>query len=189
MTVQEKREANGLKVKFDEVVKSAEKKETEEEKTRDYEDAVKALDIEAKEWEKRQNKTNSELLKETYGLNKERAEFEADRIRMKLLEKKPESTKTIDAIHKETNNNPEVAFEKYKDFVKRNFIGISGLLITIRGVVATIVLAFRNTAKSGGNSTQKAGNEVKNPYQELLEIFQEVFSRTREKLFLGLETI
>ena len=111
------------------------------------------------------------MLKETYGLNKERAEFEADRIRMKLLEKKPESTKTIDAIHKETNNNPEVAFEKYKDFVKRNFIGISGLLITIRGVVATIVLAFRNTAKSGGNSTQKAGNEVKNPYQELLEIF------------------
>ena len=54
-----------------------------------------------------------------------------------------------------------MAFEKYKKFVRRNFIGLSGLLITVGGIILTIVLAFRNTAKSGGNSTQKAGNEVK----------------------------
>ena len=50
---------------------------------------------------------------------RERTEFEADRIRTKLLKEKPVHTETLEVIQEETNNNPQVAFEKYKDFVKK----------------------------------------------------------------------
>lgn len=107
---------------------------------------------------KRDN-TENPLLKETYDLNREKAEFVADKIQTELLDRKPTHSVNEKAIQTETDSNPKVGFEKYKDFVKKNFIGLSGLLITIGGVIATIVFAIRSGAKSAGNSTQKAGND------------------------------
>ena len=99
---------------------------------------------------------------------KERTEFEADRMRTKLLEKKPVHPQTEKAIETETDNNPKVGFEKYKDFVKRNFIGISGLLIGLAGVIATIVFAIRSGVKKAGSSTQRAGNSIEKSLGSIL---------------------
>ena len=85
--------------------------------------------------------------------------LEADRLRGRF-KLKAIHTETIDRIREETDNNPGVAFEKYKDFVKKNLIGIVGVLITIGGVITSIVLALRNGTKRAGSSTQKAGNSV-----------------------------
>ena len=81
-------------------------------------------------------------------------------LKMDFLGRRPESQKTIYAIHEETDNNPEVAFEKFKRSAKENLLGISGVLIGIAGVVATIAVAIRNSAKRAGNTAQKAGSDA-----------------------------
>ena len=85
--------------------------------------------------------------------------IEVDRVRI-YNKIKPIHTDANEAIQKETENNQGTAFERYKDFVKKNFIGIAGLLITIGGVITSVALAMRNGTKRVANTTQKAKNSV-----------------------------
>ena len=101
------------------------------------------------------NPTNEKI----YEMFIERCEFEIDRIRMDFLGKGPKSQRMIDALVEETKNNPEVRFEKFKRFVKENFIGISGALIGIAGIITSIAVGIRSAAKGAGRVAQKSGNE------------------------------
>ena len=96
--------------------------EKEEDKKQHIQNAINALDNDAKRWEKKRDNAENPVVKETYDVAKERAEFEADRIRTKLLETKPVHPQTEKAMQTETDDNPKVGFEKYKNFIKRNFI-------------------------------------------------------------------
>ena len=86
----------------------------------DQQNYIQSLKNEAEYSTKRQNETESELLKQTFHLNRQRAEFAKDRFLMSV-DKRPESNEMIREIEKETDNNPEVAFEKFKRFAKENF--------------------------------------------------------------------
>ena len=123
---------------------------TETEIGGEVENGMKFLEIQAKDFEEKADGTENPLKKSNYEMYKERAEFEADRMRTNLLKTKPVHPQTEKAIQTETDNNPKVGFEKYKYFVKRNFIGISGLLIGLAGVIATIVFAIRSGVKKAG---------------------------------------
>lgn len=157
---QELREFNGIKGKFNQVQKAIGKMSEKDDETQHIKGAIDALNEQAGEWTQKRDETESPMLKENFDMFRERTEFEADRIRTKILKTKPVHTQTEDAIKEETDNNPKVAFEKYKDFIKKNFIGISGLFIGLAGVITTIMFAIRSGVKRAGSSTQKAGNEV-----------------------------
>ena len=120
---------------------------------------IEHLEKQLKDFEDKKEATDNPINKKIYDMFIERCEFEIDRIRMDFLGKGPKSQKMIDALVEETKNNPEVAFEKFKRFAKENFIGISGALIGIVGIITSIAVGIRSSAKTAGNVMQKSGNE------------------------------
>ena len=82
----------------------------------------------------------------------------------------------LEAIQEE--NSPETAFERYKDFVKKNFIEIAGLLITIGGVITSVALAMRNGTNRAGSTTQKAGNSVEKALGPIGSILGKIIQTT-----------
>ena len=139
------------------IEKMREENKSGDEIVQEINNGIEYLKIQAEDFGKKANDTDNPFKKANYEMYKERTEFEIDRFKMDFLDKRPESNGTIKAIEEETDNNPEVAFEKFKRFAKENFVGISGVLIGIAGIVATIAVAIRNSAKRAGNTAQKAG--------------------------------
>ena len=104
-----------------------------------------------------------------------RREAERLRVRFKRKQIHAEALKTI---QEEAENNPGTAFEKYKDFVKKNFIGIARLLITIGGIITSVALAMKSGTKRVANTTQKAGNTVERVLGPIGNTLGQIFRRT-----------
>ena len=121
---------------------------------------IKYLEKQLQRFKDQEKATDNPINKKIYEMFIERCEFEIDRIRMDFLNKAPQSQKMIDALVEETRNNPEVAFEKFKRFVKENFIGISGALIGIAGIITSIAVGIRSAAKTAGGTARKTGSDM-----------------------------
>ena len=98
---------------------------------------------------------------------------EADRQQIKF-NLKPVHEETLAVIQDEANNNPGVKFEKYKKFVKDNFIALSGLLITIGGVITAIAIAVRNGTRSVAAAAHKTGTNVDKILSPVLGVIADI---------------
>ena len=85
--------------------------------------------------------------------------LQADNIRLQLGER-PIHDETLEIIKNETNENDLGKLEKFKEFAKRNIVGLSAVAITIAGVITTIVVAAKNAVKKGANFTKKLAKKI-----------------------------
>ena len=89
------------------------------------------------------------------------ARLQADNERLKNNEK-PIHDETLEIIDDEIQNNDLGKFEKFKEWAKRNLVGLSAIAITIGGIVTTVVIAGRGAVKSAAKATGKLAKALVN---------------------------
>ena len=193
-SVEDLRDFGGINKKYEQTLENIEtmleintpQKEIEEMITTQ----INGLKQRAESLEQRLDKEQNPLKQQAYRIFIEKAELVADRLKMDFLDKKPDTPEMIAAVQEEVDNNPEVRFEKFKKFVKENFIGISGALIGIAGIVATIAVAIRNSTKTVGNTMQKSGSEnsskggLQGFFWNVIKNLGKIISWTGDNIFL-----
>lgn len=120
---------------------------------------INALEIQADHWKESAKNTVNEKTEKLYKAMEKATRLQADNIRLQLGER-PIHDETLEIIKNETNENDLGKLEKFKEFAKRNIVGLSAVAITIAGVITTIVVAAKNAVKKGANFTKKLAKKI-----------------------------
>ena len=198
-SVEDLRDFGGINEKYEDTLENIETMLENNTPQKDIEEMIttqiNGLKVQAESLGERLDKEQNPLKQQAYRIYIEKAELVADRLKMDFLDKKPDTPEMIAAVQEETDNNPEVAFEKFKKFVRENFIGISGALIGIAGIITSIAVGIRSSAKTAGNVMQKSGNEnsTKGGLQgfvgQVIENLGKIISWSGDNIFLSMGII
>ena len=137
---------------------------------------IKALEVQADYWEK--VKLEAEEVVKTDGASEyivekakgqaslydsleKTARLQADSERLKNNEK-PIHDESLEIIEDETQTNDLSRLEKFKEWAKRNLVGISAIAITLAGIATTIIIAGRSAVKATGKATGKLAKALVN---------------------------
>ena len=80
--------------------------------------------------------------------------LKADEIRLRR-DQRPESKLARSIVEEEAQNNDLTRFERFKRWTKKNLGGISVVVISVAGIITTIVMGARNAVKRGARATSK----------------------------------
>ena len=137
---------------------------------------IKALETQADYWKKirleaeevvNSNDASESLVKRAKGQAskleslEKTARLQADNERLKNNEK-PIHDETLEIINDEIQNNGLGKLERFKEWAKRNLVGLSAIAITIAGIVTTVVIAGRRAVKSAAKATGKLAKALVN---------------------------
>ena len=114
---------------------------------------------------------------ETYKAYSKECLVESDRLQIKFNLKHIHE-ETLNVIQNEVDNNHGVKFEKYIKIVKDNFIALSGLFITVGGVITAIAIALRNGTRSFAAAAHKTGTSVDKILSPVLGVIADILSKT-----------
>ena len=89
------------------------------------------------------------------------ARLQADSERLKNNEK-PIHDESLEIINDEIQTNDLSRLEKFKEWAKRNLVGISAIAITIAGIATTVIIAGRNAVKATAKATGKLAKALVN---------------------------
>ena len=89
------------------------------------------------------------------------ARLQADNERIKNNEK-PIHDESLEIINDEIETNDLSRLEKFKEWAKKNLIGISAIAITIAGIATTVIVAGRKAVKATANATGKLAKALVN---------------------------
>ena len=137
---------------------------------------IKALELQADYWKK--VRLEAEEVVETDGASdylvekakgeaslfdslEKTARLQADSERLKNNEK-PIHDKSLEIINDEIQTNDLSRLEKFKEWAKRNLVGISAIAITIAGIATTVIIAGRSAVKAAGKATGKLAKALVN---------------------------
>ena len=137
---------------------------------------IKALEAQADYWEK--VRLEAEEVVETDGASEyivekakgqaslydsleKTARLQADSERLKNNEK-PIHDESLEIIDDEIQTNDLSRLEKFKEWAKKNLIGISAIAITLAGIATTIIIAGRSAVKATGKATGKLAKALVN---------------------------
>ena len=89
------------------------------------------------------------------------ARLQADSERLKINEK-PIHDESLEIINDEIQTNDLSRLEKFKEWAKRNLVGISAIAITIAGIATTVIIAGRSAVKAAGRATGRLAKALVN---------------------------
>ena len=130
------------------------------------EEKIKALEIESKHWKTKAQEEGNDKKSKLYEAFAKTADLKADEIRLRLNQK-PQNEEVISMVKEEADVNDLTRFEKFKKWARNNITGISVGVLTIAGIVTTILMTGRNTLKRGGHAVSKFGKAVANITKKL----------------------
>ena len=113
---------------------------------------------------------------------------EADRMRLEF-DIKTKEKETIQLIKEETDNEPLVKFEKFKNWVKENGFALSGMIIGIGGIIAVVATAFRTTVQTVARGTYALGKGVAKVLSKLGPLFNALGSILMAVLSFALQAL
>ena len=137
---------------------------------------IKALEVQADYWKKvrleaeevAKSDDASEYLVERakgeaslYDSLEKTARLQADSERLKNNEK-PIHDESLEIIDDEIQTNDLSRLEKFKEWAKRNLIGISAIAITLAGIATTVIIAGRGAVKATAKATGKLAKALVN---------------------------
>ena len=137
---------------------------------------IKALEVQADYWKKIRLET--EQVVETDGEDKsvvdkakgqvslfdsleKTARLQADSERLKINEK-PIHDESLEIINDEIQTNDLSRLERFKEWAKRNLVGISAIAITLAGIATTVIIAGRGAVKATAKATGKLAKALVN---------------------------
>ena len=82
------------------------------------------------------------------------AALKADELRLRA-NIRPEGELARSIVEEEAENNDLTGFERFKRWAKRNLGGISVVVISVAGIITTIVMGARTVVKKGASATSK----------------------------------
>ena len=89
------------------------------------------------------------------------ARLQADSERMKINEK-PIHDESLEIINDEIQTDDLSRLEKFKEWAKRNLVGISAIAITIAGIATTVIIAGRSAVKATAKATGRLAKALVN---------------------------
>ena len=89
------------------------------------------------------------------------ARLQADSERLKNNEK-PIHDESLEIINDEIQTNDLSRLEKFKEWAKRNLVGLSAIAITIAGIATTVIIAGRSAVKATAKATGKLAKALVN---------------------------
>ena len=89
------------------------------------------------------------------------ARLQADSERIKINEK-PIHDESLEIINDEIQTNDLSRLEKFKEWAKKNLIGISAIAITLGGIATTVIIAGRSAVKSTAKATGRLAKALVN---------------------------
>ena len=89
------------------------------------------------------------------------ARLQADSERLKNNEK-PIHDETLEIINDEIQTNDLSRLEKFKEWAKKNLIGLSAIAITLAGIATTVIIAGRSAVKATAKATGKLAKALVN---------------------------
>ena len=89
------------------------------------------------------------------------ARLQADSERLKINEK-PIHDESLEIINDEIQTNDLSRLEKFKEWAKKNLIGISAIAITLGGIATTVIIAGRSAVKSTAKATGRLAKALVN---------------------------
>ena len=137
---------------------------------------IKALEAQADYWKKVRLETEevvktdgaSEYIVEKakgqaslYDSLEKTARLQADSERLKNNEK-PIHDESLEIIDDEIQTNDLSRLEKFKEWAKKNLIGISAIAITLAGIATTVIIAGRSAVKATAKATGKLAKALVN---------------------------
>ena len=137
---------------------------------------IKALEVQADYWKK--VRLEAEGVVETDGASEyivekargqaslydsleKTARLQADSERLKNNEK-PIHDESLEIIDDEIQTNDLSRLEKFKEWAKRNLIGISAIAITLAGIATTVIIAGRSAVKATAKATGRLAKALVN---------------------------
>ena len=75
---------------------------------------------------------------------------------------RPESEEALSMIQEEARTNDLTRFERFKKWTKENIAGVSAVVISIAGIITTIVIAGRSAVKKGAKAVGQFGKALAN---------------------------
>ena len=137
---------------------------------------IKALEVQADYW--RKIRLEAEGVVETDGASEyivekakgqvslfdsleKTARLQADSERLKINEK-PIHDESLEIINDEIQTNDLSRLEKFKEWAKKNLIGISAIAITLAGIATTVIIAGRSAVKATAKATGKLAKALVN---------------------------
>ena len=89
------------------------------------------------------------------------ARLQADSERLKNNEK-PIHDESLEIINDEIQTNDLSRLERFKEWAKRNLVGISAIAITIAGIATTVIIAGRSAVKATAKATGRLAKALVN---------------------------
>ena len=89
------------------------------------------------------------------------ARLQADSERLKNNEK-PIHDESLEIINDEIQTNDLSRLERFKEWAKKNLVGISAIAITIAGIATTVIIAGRNAVKATTKATGRLAKALVN---------------------------
>ena len=89
------------------------------------------------------------------------ARLQADSERLKNNEK-PIHDESLEIINDEIQTNDLSKLERFKEWAKKNLIGISAIAITLAGIATTVIIAGRSAVKATAKATGKLAKALVN---------------------------
>ena len=89
------------------------------------------------------------------------ARLKADSERIKNNEK-PIHDESLEIINDEIQTNDLSRLERFKEWAKRNLVGISAIAITIAGIATTVIIAGRKAVKATGKAAGRLAKALVN---------------------------
>ena len=128
------------------------------------EEKIKALEVESKHWKTKaqEEETKGNAMKsKLYETFAKTADLKADEIRLRLNQK-PQNEEAINMVEEEADVNDLTRFERFKKWARENIAGLSAVVISIAGILTTVIMTGRNSVKRGGRAVWKFGKAVAN---------------------------
>ena len=137
---------------------------------------IKALEVQADYWKK--VRLEAEEVVETDGASdylvekakgeaslfdslEKTARLQADSERLKNNEK-PIHDESLEIINDEIQTNDLSRLERFKEWAKRNLVGLSAIAITIAGIATTVIIAGRSAVKATAKATGRLAKALVN---------------------------
>ena len=112
------------------------------------------LKIEEKHWRDLGKKEPNARKGKLYEAIADVAALKADEIRLRT-NRRPEGELAQSIVEEEAEGNDLTRFERFKRWAKKNFGTASVVVISVAGIITTIIMGARNAVKRGARATSK----------------------------------
>ena len=115
-------------------------------------------------------------------------ELKEDEIRLRMNQR-PETEEVQNIVKDEIQNSTLRRFQKFKEWTKKNLAGLSVVVISVAGIVTTIVMGAKNAIKRGASATGKFAKALAKVAEKAVPVIGALLNLASKLLTLGAKGI